>query len=390
MNDPSGRLRAELTCTIASAEHALIAPDGCHETLAATAWHLVSELALSRQVAALALEVCAYDPEEDARAFVRLIGADRPYASDLLLAAAGIDPTRAGGVRTLLELALDGWADLTEVELKLWTAIVIEATSLLEQTSHPPHACPLHADLLGHLQRLAHADDGNRGDEMALLASLAASLCVEAHRPGFSERLQTARQISAEVVDELQDVGTRPFACGMLLTTTHLTFTVLLAAEQAASLVHGMCFPGFGLVALSPGHATQMLDPDPDHPLFPVHVHEMAHASARNAEAVFADPTERDLSEGYAEVVSALALPGLARRTGRSFRPSTEYPRQVRTIKLIADVHPHGMPGLISDLSSASSMLQVVADVLCDGDLVTARDLVQDMLDAGQPYAGPE
>lgn len=221
---------------------------------------------------------------------------------------------------------------------------------------------------LNHVRTMfaRHARDNRQSDEplmidisaARLLSSRAVTAMIERYfaRDKNDQRLVRAMYQTAAICRRaLREVNhTRYFLPTLLPTFDRQEFESLFAPDVDAAEVRGAFMPDLNAVVISPNHAKLLSDPTTGDKLYPVHLHELAHASANNSEAAARDVLECQLAEGYAEIASERAVPMVEERLTRlhftttpeisaptigrvEYLPSTAYPKERAMMKEILD-----------------------------------------------------
>ncbi len=266
-----------------------------------------------------------------------------------------------------------------------------------------------------HLLELAlkgHLESGHDATEMiedAELISLDTSRFSSAvamglaaarhlHDPKMRAMLAEANEIGQLCARKIRDLGIPPFRARVLPTETRSEFNAMFPADLPAEHAKGAYHSHVNVMVLSPGHSELLASPDTEHPLCPVHLHELAHASASNNRAAIFSEEERALSEGYAEKVTDAVMPAveqaMSERCGRevSYARVRNYETERSVLEEFMELDRSigaGEHDLLAAMSRGPSMLGVIAERFCFGRTrrqraESAREIVSDMLAGGR------
>jgi hypothetical protein len=407
--DPT-QLRVALIDTLSMAQAVSAAGDTVEAELANEAFE--------RHLVALVIEACRAEPESALEPFARACGGfNHVHCAEEVDAARAafarrrrLGSTERGAflsapraARRLLEVAADGFEDgLTLDEGLVLRERLARSVAALETTAAPAGNEELCESLRQSARRALRRLDAalrarperagfsaERLKTMTVLANLAAH---ELAREDAAERLEVARVVSEVCATEMRRIGLREVSAHLLLTSSRQAFNGLIAPDKRAHRVQGAYYPSINLVVLSPGHSALMCQPDERYPLYPVFMHEEAHASASNAEALKRCEIEREVAEGYAEKVVSVMLPELSKemsalhRRPVVYRSSDSYRRQEAVLDAIAA--RAGIPdeALLARLSHASDMVELLAQDMLGVDRERGAEAIRRYL-AGDDLA---
>lgn len=241
-------------------------------------------------------------------------------------------------------------------------------------------------------QLRAHADndqlhiDGQRHVTCASLALITARTLVSARA---REQLRVAEEVGAICENLIAQAGVPAFDTHILPTQTRAEFNTLFAPEVDAQRVQGAYLPSINAVVLSPGHSRLMCQPDARYPLYPVHLHELAHASACNGQRVAECPWERRVAEAYAEEVVARIMPAAVQALSQYherdivYSPSSAYAEERTLLRMFQE---RSSDDLLAALGRSEDMVQTLADRFAGGDRVRCTQAIADYFD-GMPDA---
>lgn len=349
----------------------------------------LANLALERHLVALVIEACRSEPESSLTAFVTAVGGLEHihHAEEVMAARRAFTRRRRlrAGDRTaflarpvahrpVLAVAADGYeGGLHLDEALIFRERLARAAEALSACALPPEAQGSCRQLLSAARRALRGLDASLRrtpqrvdadpDQLQTLTALSLLSAREFSDPRAAERLRVAGLVSAVCTSEMRRLGVRAFDARLLLTSSRHAFNALIAPDRRAHRVQGAYYPFINTVVLAPGHSALMCQPDERYPLYPVHVHELAHASACNTRRVSQCDIEREMAEGYAEKVVAEIQPVLAARLselhGRQviYRESDAYRRQMSAIERCACLADITDAQLLAELSRTDDMV---------------------------------